>query len=154
MIAVVLVRRRRLRSAVGVGEVALILLDPRARHGSAELGDERRTEQLRHAQMRDVLVTVHPDAGPALACVQDVDERPPRVADGVEYFFDGPFAGIFDEEAGGRGDVGFQVCVDAPRIAGRDLDAVVVETPGEGSAFDKEVHLEARQQYFVERPDD
>ena len=69
-------------------------------------------------------------------------------------FLDAAFAGIFDEEAGGGGDVGLEVGVDAPRIAGRDLDPGVVKTPGEGPAFDKEVNLEARQQYFVERPDD
>ena len=29
-----------------------------------------------------------------------------------------------------------------------------METPGQRPAFDKEVNLEARQQYFVERSDD
>ena len=71
---------------------------------------------------------------------------PPGVADGVEYLLDGALAGIFDEETGGGGDVGLEVCVDAPRIAGRDLDPGVMKTPGEGPAFDKEVNLEARQQ--------
>ena len=99
-------------------------------------------------------VAVHPDVGPALAGVEDVDERPAGVADGVEDLLDAAFAGIFDEEAGGGSDVGLEVCVDAPRVAGRDLDPGVMKTPGEGPAFDKEVNLEARQQYFVERPDD
>ena len=73
MIAVVLVRRSRLRSArplasasgirivvqqdqhaVGIGEVALILLDARARHRSAQFGDQRRTDELGELEVRDV----------------------------------------------------------------------------------------------------
>ena len=140
--------------AVGVGEVALVLLDPRPGHRAAELGDQAGPQQLRQLEMGDVAVAVHPDVGPGLAGVQDVDERAAGVADRVEDLLDAAFAGIFDEEAGGGSDVGLEICVDAPRIAGRDLDPGVMETPGERPAFDKEVNLEARQQYFVERPDD
>ena len=39
--------------AVGVGEVALILLDARPRHRAAQLGDERRPQQLRQVEMGD-----------------------------------------------------------------------------------------------------
>ena len=40
--------------AVGVGEVPLILLHARARHRAAQLGDERRANQLRQVEVRDV----------------------------------------------------------------------------------------------------
>src|SRR6185369_16249704 len=83
--------------------------------------------------------------GPALASSKNVDERPARIADGGEDFLDAAFAGIFDEETRGGRDVGFEVGVDAPWIAGGDLDPGVVKTPGEGPALDKEVDLEARQ---------
>ncbi len=39
---------------VGVGEVALILLHPRAGHRPAQFGDERRADQLAQADVRDV----------------------------------------------------------------------------------------------------
>ena len=142
------------QNAVGVGEVALVLLDAGPRHRAAQLGDQRRTQQLGDAEMGDVAVAVHLDVGPALAGVEDVDERAAGVADRVENLLGAALAVVFDEEAGGGGDVGFEVGVDAPRVAGRDLDPGVMKTPGEGPAFDKEVNLEARQQYFVERPDD
>ena len=141
--------------AVGVGEVALVLLHAGAGHRAAELGHQRRPEQLGEVEVGDFRpVRVGPAVGPALAGVQDVDERAAGVADRVDDFLDAAFAGVFDEEAGGGGDVGLEICIDAPRIAGRDLDPGVVETTGEGPAFDKEVDLEARQQHFVERPDD
>ena len=79
---------------------------------------------------------------------------PPASRTASSDLLDAALAVVLDDEAGGGGDVGFQVGVDAPRVAGRDLDPGVMETPGEGPAFDKEVNLEARQQYFVERSDD
>jgi hypothetical protein len=59
-----------------------------------------------------------------------------------------------DDETGVGGDVGFEVGVDPLGIAGNHLDPGVVETPGEGPAFDKKVDLEARQEHLVERSDD
>ena len=42
------------QDAVGVGEVALILLHARPRHRAAQLGDERRADELAQADVRDV----------------------------------------------------------------------------------------------------
>ena len=61
---------------------------------------------------------------------------------------------VFDDEAGAGGDVGFEVGVDAPRIAGGRFDPGVVEAPGERPAFDEEVDLEAGEQDGVQRSDD
>jgi hypothetical protein len=63
---------------VGVGEVALVLLDPGPGHRAAELGDQAGPQQLGEIQAGDVgAVGLGPAVGPALAGVQDVDERPP-----------------------------------------------------------------------------
>ena len=40
--------------AVGVGEVALVLLHAGARHRAAELGDQRRPDELGQVEVRDV----------------------------------------------------------------------------------------------------
>ena len=72
------------QDAIGVGEVALVLLDPGPGHRAAQLGDQRRPQQLGRAEMGDVAVAVHLDVGPALAGVQHVDQRAARVADRVE----------------------------------------------------------------------
>ena len=40
--------------AIGIGEVALVLLHARARHRPAELGDQRRPDQLRQVHVGDV----------------------------------------------------------------------------------------------------
>ena len=79
---------------------------------------------------------------------------PPASRIARQHLLDALAAVVFDDEAGVGGDVGFEVGVDAPGVAGDDLDPGVVETPGERPAFDKEVNLEARQQDFVERSDD
>ena len=65
-----------------------------------------------------------------------------------------PPAVVLDDEAGARGDVGLEVGVDPPRVAGARLDPGVVQTTGEGPAFDKELDLEAWQKDRVERSDD
>ena len=51
-------------------------------------------------------------------------------------------------------EVGLEVGVGAPGVAGDDRDAGVVEAPRERPAFDDELDLEAGQQDFVEHPDD
>jgi hypothetical protein len=139
--------------AVRVGEVALVLLDARARHRPAQFGDERRPQQLREIEVRDVTLVVSPVGAP-LAGVEGIDQRSPRIADRFDGFLDAALACVLDDEAGVGGDVGLEVGVDPFRIAGDHLDPAVVETAGEGPAFDKEVNLEARQEHLVERPDD
>jgi len=89
-----------------------------------------------------------------LARVERVHERPAGVADRLHGLLDAALAVVLNDEAGVGGDIGFEVGVDSLGIAGNHLDPGVVEAPGEGPAFDKEVDLEARQKYFVERPDD
>ena len=61
---------------------------------------------------------------------------------------------VFDDEAGARGDVGFEVGVDPPRIAGDDLNAGVVQPPGERAAIDEEIDLEAGEQDGIQRADE
>ena len=110
--------------AICVGEVALILLDPRARHRPAELGDQRRADQLRQLQVGDVgeLGARRVGAlGVACAGVEHVDQRAAGVADRRQHLLDAAAAVVFDDEAGAGGDVGFEVGVDPPGIAGGRL---------------------------------
>ena len=105
--------------------------------------------------MRDVdAVLVGAAVGAVLACMKRVDQRATGIANGFDGLLDCAFAAVLDDEAGVGGDVGFEVGIDASGVAGYHLDPGVVETAGEGPAFDKEVDLEARQEHLVERPDD
>ena len=61
---------------------------------------------------------------------------------------------VFDDDAGAGAEVGFEVGVGPPGIAGHDVDAGVVEATGHRTAFNDEFDLVARQQDFVEHPDD
>ena len=61
---------------------------------------------------------------------------------------------VFDDKAGAGGDVGLEVGIDAPRIAGGDLYPRIVETTREGTAFDEEIDLESREQYVVQGAND
>ena len=70
--------------AVGIGEVALVLLHPRARHRAAELGDERRPDQLGQLEIGEVRELRLQLVGRLLVArpgVQHVDERAAGVAD-------------------------------------------------------------------------
>ena len=51
-------------------------------------------------------------------------------------------------------EVGLDEGVGAPRVAGDDVDAGVVEPPRERPVLDDELDLEAGQQDLVEHPDD
>ena len=51
-------------------------------------------------------------------------------------------------------EVGLEVGVGAPGIAGDDVHAGVVQAPGERRCLDDELDFEAGQQDFVEHPDD
>ena len=91
---------------------------------------------------------------PALAGVQHVDQRAAGVAHRFQNLLDAAAPSVFDDETGVGGDVGFEVGVDPPRIGGGDFDPRVVQPARERPAFDEKVDLEARQEDFVEGPDD
>ena len=82
--------------------------------------------------------------GRPFACVQHVDERAAGIPHGIEHFLDAASSVVLDDEAGIRGDVGFQICIDAPGISAEDSDFGVVEAAGEGAALDEELDLETR----------
>ena len=145
MMAVVFVRRRTLRSArplaiaSGSGslcsrirtrsasaEVALVLLDPGAGQRAAELGQERAAEELRHRQVRDVgeggVELLGPLGAGGRADAQHVDQRAARVANRLEDLLRAAPAVVFDDDAGAGAEVGLDEGVDAPRVAGDDVD--------------------------------
>ena len=86
--------------------------------------------------------------------VEHIDQRAPRIANRAEDFLERAPAVVLDDETGAWGDVRLQVGIDAPRVAGARVDPGVVQTTGEGPAFDKELDLEAWQKDRVKRSDD
>ncbi len=85
---------------------------------------------------------------------EHVDQRAAGVAHRLENLLRAAAAVVFDDDAGAGADVGLEVGVGAPRIAGRDRDARLVEAARERPVLDDELDLEAGQQDFVEHPDD
>ena len=75
--------------AVGVAEVALILLDPRPRQRPAEFGQQRSAEQLGHRQVRHVrelgAKLVGPLGGRGRAQAEHVHQRAARVAHRLQH---------------------------------------------------------------------
>jgi hypothetical protein len=72
----------------------------------------------------------------------------------VENLLQAALAVVFDDDAGARGQVGFDVGFRAAGIGSHDVDAAVVQPPCGGLALDDELHVEAGQQDLVEHPDD
>ena len=144
--------------ALGVAEVALILLDAGPRQRAAELGQQRPAEQLRHRQIGDVgklgVELVGALAGRRGADAEDVDQRAAGVANRFENLLQAALAVVFDDDAGAGADVGLEVGVGAPGIADRHRHARLVQTAGERPVLDDELDLEAGQQDLVEHPDD
>ena len=143
--------------AIGVGKVTLILLHARARHRAAQLRHQRRANQLGDVHVRDVSHRLPRRLGHARVSrtgVQHVDQRASRVAHRRHDLVDAAASVVLDDETGAGGDVRFQVGIDAARVGGAYADAGVVEAPGQGAAFHKEIHLEAREQHVVQRAND
>ena len=144
--------------AVGVAEVALILLDLEAGERAAELGEQRPAEQLRHRQVVELgelrLQLLFALARVREADAQHVDERAAGIAHGLEDLPEALAAVVFDDDAGAGGEVGFEVGVGAAEVGGGDVHARVVQAAGERLAFDEELDFEAGQQDLVEHPDD
>jgi hypothetical protein len=92
------------QDAVRVGEVALILLHAGSGQRAAELGEQRRFEQLRQRQIGHVGKMVANCLGPLLAIggadAKDVNERASGVAYGVDHFWQKFPAAVLDDDAG------------------------------------------------------
>ena len=98
--------------AIGVAEIALVLLHTRARQRPAELGEKRSAEELGHRQVRHVgklrcgdlqrawRSTPGRRRGRRRACR--------RVANGLEDFSEAAAGVVFDDDAGAGADVGFE----------------------------------------------
>ena len=142
---------------VGVGEVALVLLHARSRHRSAELGHERRPDQLGEleiGQVREFRLQLVRRFLVLRPGVQHVGQRPARIANRGQDLANAAAAVVLNDEAGARRDVGFEVGVDPARVTGGGVDAGFVQAPGDRPALDEKIDLEAGQQDVVERPYD
>jgi hypothetical protein len=144
--------------ALGVAEVPLVLLHPRARQRSAEFGEQRTAEQLRHREIRDVREFVaeffRALLGRRGADTADVDERSARIAHRLEDFLGIASAVVFDDDAGAGAEIRFDPRFRAAGIAGGDGDVPLLEPPSHRALFDDEFDLEAGQEDLVEHPDD
>ena len=144
--------------AVGIAEESLVLLDPKPRQRSAELDQQRLPEQLgerkivhlgeERAQLIFMLVRV------AAADADDIHERGARVANRFQYLAKASLSAVFDDDAGGGGDVGLEIGVGSARVAGEDVQVGVMQPAGERLALDEKFDFEAGHQGFVEHPDD
>ena len=90
----------------------------------------------------------------AAADADNVDKGRPRVADRLEDLAQAALATVLDDDAGCGGDVGLEVGIGAPRVAGEDVDPGVMEPSGDRLALDEEFDLEAGRQGFIKHPDD
>ena len=146
------------QDALAVAEVALVLLHARPGHGARELGEQRPAEELGHREIRDVrkfaAQLVGAVGGRGRPDAEHVDERAAGIADRFQDLLQAAAAAVFDDDAGAWAEIGFEVGVGAPGIAGRDVDVGVVEAPRRRTAFDDELDLEAGHQDLVEHPDD
>jgi hypothetical protein len=101
------------QDAVGVAEVALVLLDPRPGQRAAELGEQRAAEQLRHREIGDVgELGVELLGALAGRLGADAQARRPacrRVAHRFEHLAEAALAVVLDDDAGGGTDVGLEV---------------------------------------------
>ena len=143
--------------AVGVAEEPLILLNLEPGEGAAELGEERTAEELRQGEVIQ-LGKLRLELVFALARVRDadaehVDERPAGVADRFENLAQALPAVVLDDDAGAGREVGLEIGVGAPEVAGGDVQTAVVQAARERLAFDQELDFEAGQQDLVEHPD-
>ena len=91
------------QDAVRVREIALVLLHAGARQRAAELGEQRRFEQLGQRQIGHVGKVVANRLGALLAVgradAKDVDERAAGVADRVDHLRQIFPAAVFDDDA-------------------------------------------------------
>ena len=122
--------------AVGVAEEALILLDLEAGERAAELGEQRPAEQLRErqvVQLRELrLQLLFALSRVRGADAEHVDQRAAGVPDRLENLLEALAAVVFDDDAGAGREVGFDVGIGAPQVAGGDVQPAVVEASCDG----------------------
>ena len=90
----------------------------------------------------------------AVPDAEDVDERSSRVADRLDHFRQIFPAGVLDDDAGLRRDVGLQVGVGPLGIADQDRQIRSLELARERAVFDQKLDLDTGRQDLVEHPDD
>jgi hypothetical protein len=144
--------------AIGVAEEPLILLHFEPSERAAEFDEQRLTEEIGDGEIVD-LRKVNAElflmfVRIALTDTNDIDERRARIADGFERFPHAALAGVFDDDAGGGGDVGFDVGIGAFRVARVDGQVGVVELPCKRFALDEKFDFEAGRQGLIEHPDE
>ena len=116
--------------AVGVAEIALVLLHAGSGERAAHLGDERVAEQFGHRQIGDVgelgvelLGALRRGGG---ADAEQVDERAAGIARRLEDLARAAAAVVFDDDAGAGAEVGFEKGIRAARVSNDDGDASIV----------------------------
>ena len=140
--------------AVGVGEVALVLLDAGAGEGPLQRRPQGAPEEVGEGEPGDparrqlLAVPLLLLGAAGLLGVEQIHEGGPRVLDLLDHAPRAAAGRVLDEDAGGGAGVGFEPGVDPARVADVDGDAGVVQASSEEPVFDDELDVEAR----LERP--
>ena len=117
--------------AVGVGQIALILLDPRACHRAIQFRAERATQEIRQCQMsnfgRAGSQFLLPPGARRVSHVEQIDEDAAGIADCLHGAPGTASSGVLDEHAGAGVDGGPQIALHRVRIADVDRDLGVVQ---------------------------
>ena len=141
---------------VRVGEVPLVLLNPRPRQRPAEGGHQRVLEQLPEAKHRHVGEVGPPGVGARrrVADPQHVHQGGAGVGGRLQDPPQAALAVVLDDHAGGRRDVGLEETGDPPRVGHADVDAGVVQAAGRRPVVEQELQIEAGRQRPVQDLDD
>ena len=141
------------QDAVGIRQVALVLLDLGSRDRPAQLVQQRPSEQVRHAEGSDLgelgAQLIHPLPAGMLADAQHVHERPARIANRFEDPPEASLAVVFDDEAGAWRDFGLEVTIDTAGVADCGVRAGLVEATSQRPVLDQKLHVQAGQQDLV-----
>ena len=143
--------------AVGVAEVALVLLHPLTGERPVELGAEPRLDQLGEGDPGDLgeIGAQLLGAGVVFGTgAEQVDQHAAGVADRLEDAAQAALVGVLDHHGRARQQVGADVGVEPAGIGGRHGGAGVVELAGQGTALDDHLEFHARAEHRVQQAAD
>ena len=143
---------------VGVGQIALVLLDPRACHRALQLRAKHAAQEVRQRQMSNLgrasSQFLLPPGAQRVSYVEQIDEDAAGIADRLHGSSGTASSGVLDEHAGAGVDVSPQVALHRVRIADVYRDLGVVQPARQKPVFDQELDVQGRFERLGQDPDD